>query len=169
MLAPRSSRIFDMSLPAIPDVGQVAPDFSLKGPGGAPHTLSEWRGDKNVLLVFYPLAFSSVCSHQLPELEKALPKFEAADTIVLGISVDSHYANAAFARSLGVTFPLLSDWKHETAKAYGVFLPEPRYTNRVTFMIDKAGKITHVEVSESIGSLDHLPSVDRALASLTAS
>lgn len=153
----------------LPQVGQEAPDFRLKGPGGAFYTLSEYRGDKNVMLVFFPLAFSSTCSHQLPEVQKDMAKIEAADAIVFGISVDSHYSNAAFARQLGLTFPLLSDWKHETAKAYGVFLPESGYTNRVTFMIDKAGKITHVEVSELIGSLDHLPSVDRALESLTAS
>lgn len=150
----------------MPQVGQEAPDFKLKGPGGSFYTLSEYRGDKHVVLVFYPLAFSSTCSHQLPEIQKELARFEAADATVFGISVDSHYSNTAFARQLGLTFPLLSDWKHETAKAYGVFLPESGYANRVTFVVDKAGKIAHVEVSETI---DHLPSVDRVLASITTS
>jgi peroxiredoxin (alkyl hydroperoxide reductase subunit C) len=158
-----------MSLSLIPDVGQVAPDFSLKGPGGAPHTLSEWRGDKNVLLVFYPLAFSSVCSHQLPELERALPKFEAADTVVLGISVDSHYANAAFARSLGVTFPLLSDWKREASTAYGVLIPEAGFSGRASFLVDKQGRIAWRDVSENTGSLEDVPSIEDALAVLARS
>ncbi len=155
-----------MSLPPIPDVGQEAPDFSLRGPGGAPHTLSEWRGDKNVLLVFYPLAFSSVCSHQLPELQKAMPRFEAADTVVLGISVDSHYANAAFARSLGVTFPLLSDWKREASTAYGVLIPEAGFSGRASFLVDKQGRIAWREVSENTGSIEDVPSIEDALATL---
>lgn len=150
----------------VPQVGQEAPDFKLKGPGGAFYTLSEYRGDKNVVLVFYPLAFSSTCSHQLPAIQQELSRFEAADAVVFGISVDSHYSNAAFARQLGVTFPLLSDWKHEAAKAYGVLLPEAGYTNRVTFVVDKAGKIVHVEVSENI---DLVPSVDLTLAAIPTS
>lgn len=150
----------------VPQVGQEAPDFKLKGPGGAFYTLSEYRGDKNVVLVFYPLAFSSTCSHQLPAIQQELSRFEAADAVVFGISVDSHYSNAAFARQLGITFPLLSDWKHEAAKAYGVLLPEAGYTNRVTFVVDKVGKIVHVEVSENI---DLVPSVDLTLASIPTS
>ena len=152
---------------AMPVVGQEAPDFRLKGPGGSFYTLSEYRGDKAVVLVFFPLAFSSVCTHQLPEVQKQLPAFEAAGAVVFGISVDSHHANAAFAKQLGLGFPLLSDWKHETAKAYGVFLPEPGYTNRVTFVVDQAGRIALVEVSEHLNSIEHLPSVERVLAAIT--
>src|SRR5438128_1116536 len=93
----------------IPAPGQVAPDFKIKGPGGAFYTLSEHKGESPVVLVFYPLAFSSVCSHQLPEIQKHIGEFETAGAVVYGISVDSHHSNTAFARSLGITFPLLSD------------------------------------------------------------
>jgi peroxiredoxin len=102
------------------DVGAQAPEFRLRGPGGVFYTLSEYRGEKNVLLVFYPLAFSPVCSHQLPEIQKLLASFEKADTQVFGISVDSHWSNAAFARSLGLGFPLLSDWRREASEAFGM-------------------------------------------------
>src|SRR3989442_3460368 len=98
-----------------PEIGQVAPDFRLKGPGGQFVTLSEYRGTKNVLLVFYPLAFSPVCSHQLPMIQEELHRLRALGAEVLGISVDSHYANEAFARHLVLTFPLLSDFHRRTS------------------------------------------------------
>jgi len=154
---------------SMPQVGQEAPDFRLKGPGGSFYTLSEYRGDKNVVLVFFPLAFSAVCSHQLPEMQKELPRFEAADAVVFGISVDSHHSNAAFARQLGLTFPLLSDWKHEAAKAYGVLLPQAGYTSRVTFVIDKAGTIVHIDANDDISDTKYVPSVEGALAALVKS
>ena len=155
-----------MSDPVIPDVAQEAPDFSLKGPGGAPITLSEFRGKKNVLLVFFPLAFSPVCSHQLSELQAALPRFEAADTEVFGISVDSHYANSAFARTLGLQFPLLSDFNREASAAYGVLIPAVGFSARVSFLVDKRGRIAWREVGEYTGVVDTIPSVEGALAAL---
>jgi peroxiredoxin (alkyl hydroperoxide reductase subunit C) len=126
--------------------GQTAPDFKLRGPGGAPVTLSEYRGHRNVILVFYPLAFSPVCSHQLPALERDLPQFRALDAEVLGISVDSHHANTAFARTMGISFPLLSDWTRETSAAYGVLLPTG-HSARATFIVDKQGRVAHRDVS----------------------
>lgn len=155
-----------MSELVIPEVGHEAPDFSLRGPGGAPFTLSEYRGDKNVLLVFYPLAFSRVCTHQLPELQRALPRFEALDTVLLGVSVDSHHANAAFARSLGVTFPLLSDWKREASRAYGVLIEEAGFSNRASFLVGKDGRVLWRDVSESTGSMEEVPSIEDSLAVL---
>jgi len=151
-----------------PEIGQEAPDFRLKGPGGAFYTLSEYRNDKNVLLVFYPLAFSPVCSHQLPELEKVVPRFEQANTVVFGISVDSHHANAAFAKSLGLSFPLLSDWKHAASAAYGVLLPELGYSGRALFLVDRRGMIVWREISENMSSTEAIPSPERALAALAA-
>ncbi len=147
-------------------IGQEAPEFRLKGPGGVFYTLSEYRGDKHVLLVFYPLAFSSVCSHQLPEVEKLLPRFEQAGAVVFGVSVDSHHANAAFARSLGLSFPLLSDWKHAASAAYGVLLADAGYSGRALFLVDRQGRIAWREVSENTGRVDAIPSPERALAAL---
>jgi peroxiredoxin len=151
----------------VPEPGQMAPDFKLKGPGGAFYTLSEHRGQSPVVLVFFPLAFSAVCSHQLPELEKVVPEFDKAGAVVYGISVDSHHANSAFARSLGLSFPLLSDWKHEASAAYGVLLPDAGYSSRATFVIGTDGRLLWREISENINSKEQVPSPERALAAIT--
>ena len=150
----------------VPEPGQMAPEFRLKGPGGAFYTLSEHRGECPVVLVFYPLAFSSICSHQLPELQKRIAAFEQAGAVVYGISVDSHHANAAFARSLGLTFPLLSDWKRETSAAYGVLLPDAGYSGRATFVIGKDGRLLWREISDDMDDVEQVPSPERALAAL---
>ncbi len=155
-----------MSTMAVPEVGQEAPDFKLRGPGGTTYTLSEYRGERPVVLVFYPLAFSPVCSHQLPELQRQLHRFEAAGAQVFGISVDSHYANSAFAEKLGLTFPLLSDWKHDASRAYGVLVPEAGLSGRALFVVGRDGRLVHREVSENMGDLEQVPSVERALAAL---
>jgi peroxiredoxin (alkyl hydroperoxide reductase subunit C) len=158
-----------MQVLSVPDVGQVAPDFRLRGPDGTSYSLSEYRGEKHVLVVFYPLAFSPVCSHQLPEIQARIGEIDAADVQVLGVSVDSHWANRAFAQKLGVSFPLLSDWKHEASVAYGVFLPDAGYSNRASFLVDKQGRILWREVSENRGNVDAIPSVDAALKSIPGS
>lgn len=156
------------TMTTVPEVGAIAPEFRLRGPGGVFYALSEFRGDKNVLLAFFPLAFSPVCSHQLPELQRELQRFEAADTVVFGVSVDSHYANAAFARSLHIDFPLLSDWSREASSAYGVLIPKPAISGRALFLVDKRGRIAWREVSEDADSLEQVPSPERALAALEA-
>ena len=155
-----------MMTQTVPEPGQMAPDFRLKGPGGAFYSLSEHRGESPVVLVFFPLAFSPVCSHQLPELQQHMAEFEKAGAAVYGISVDSHHANAAFARALNLTFPLLSDWKHEASAAYGVLLPEAGYSGRATFVIGRDGRLLWHEISENVGSMDEIPSPERALAAL---
>lgn len=146
-----------------PQVGEVAPDFKLKGPGGQPVTLSEHRGHKNVVLVFYPLAFSPVCAHQLPEIQTEIGHFEALDAQVLGISVDSWYANQEFARKLRLTFPLLSDFDHQASEAYGVYMPEKRYSGRAVFVVDRQGRLAHGEVAPTPAEI---PSNERVLAAL---
>lgn len=157
-----------MTSPTIPTPGSPAPDFHLRGPGGVFYSLSEFRGEKHVLLAFYPLAFSPVCSHQLPELEAALPRLRAADIEVFGVSVDSHWANAAFARALRLSFPLLSDWKREVSTAYGTLIPEANISGRALVLVDRDGRIVWSEASEDSDSIEHIPSPDRALAALEA-
>jgi peroxiredoxin len=152
-----------MSSTATLEIGQAAPDFKLKGPGGQPVTLSEYRGQKHVVLVFYPLAFSRVCSHQLPQVQASLVDIEAQGGVVLGISVDSHHANEAFAKQLGLAFPLLSDWKHEVSAAYGVLLPDYGYSGRATFIVDQQGRVAYKDASEVI---DEIPSIERVVETL---
>src|SRR5512140_1185110 len=101
-------------------VGDVAPDFELPTSGNHLIKLSDYRGKKNVLLAFYPFAFSPVCSLQLPGLQDNLGKFVALNTDVLGISVDSKHSSYAFAQHLHLEFPLLSDFDKRITTAYGV-------------------------------------------------
>ena len=157
-----------MTTSTTPDVGQQAPEFRLKGPGGQFVSLSDFAGRQNVMLVFYPLAFSPVCSHQLPSIQKDLHQFEALNTAVFGVSVDSHYANEAFARSLNLTFPLLSDFKREAMTAYGVLNAQAGYSGRAVFAIDKQGRIIHKDVAANPGDMAQVPSVDRVLQALRA-
>ncbi len=155
-----------MTTQTVPEVGQTAPEFRLKGPGGTWFTLSEHRGQSAVVLVFFPLAFTNVCSHQLPDIQRLVPTFEAAGAVVYGVSVDSHHANAAFARSLGLTFPLLSDWKHEASRAYGVLLTEAGYSARATFVVGRDGRLAYREIAEDLDAMDQVPSPERALAAV---
>jgi len=149
------------------EVGQEAPEFKLKGPGGQFVTLSEYRGRKNVVLVFYPLAFSPVCTHQLPSIEKLMDRFHGLNAEVLGVSIDSHYANEAFARQLGLSFPLLSDFTRETSQAYGVFIPERLYSGRAVFVIDRQGKIAYRDISPRLGDIPSNEAVLQALSALS--
>jgi peroxiredoxin len=136
-----------MTATALLEVGQTAPEFRLRGPGGQFVSLSEYRGKKHVVVVFFPLAFSPTCSHQLPDIQKEMRRFETLDAVVLGISVDSHYANEAFARSLGLSFPLLSDFDHATSQAWGMLLPQYRYSARGIFVVDKQGRLAYRDVA----------------------
>jgi peroxiredoxin len=136
-----------MTATASLEIGQSAPDFKLKGPGGQFVSLLEYRGRKNVVLVFFPLAFSPVCSHQLPAIERQMDRIRPLGAEVLGVSVDSHYANSAFAERLGLSFPLLSDFKREVSAAYGVLNERAGTSGRALFVVDRAGRIAYRDVS----------------------
>ncbi|HEY2954670.1 MAG TPA: peroxiredoxin [Candidatus Eisenbacteria bacterium] len=154
-----------MPTTTMPEVGQMAPDFTLRGPGGQVVTLAEFRGRKNVVLVFYPLAFSPVCSHQLPAIQQKLPSFEALGAVVLGVSVDSHWSNTAFAQKLGLSYPLLSDFKRTASADYGVLDPERQYSGRAIFVIDRQGRVAYRTLSANPGDI---PDNDRVLEALRA-
>jgi DNA polymerase III epsilon subunit family exonuclease len=157
-----------MAATATIDVGQQAPDFELKGPQGQPVTLSEYRDRKNVVLVFFPLAFSPVCSHQLPAIQRSVAEFERLDAVVFGVSVDSHHANTAFAKQLGIGFPLLSDFDKRTIAAYGVLDSRRGTSGRAVFVIDKQGTVVYRDVSSAPQDPAQIPSSERALEALRA-
>ncbi|HYQ88574.1 MAG TPA: peroxiredoxin [Candidatus Binatia bacterium] len=130
--------------------GDQAPDFTLADQNGAKVTLSSFRGLKNVVLVFHPLAFTSVCAIQMPGYSKERQSFDGLETQVLGISVDSVPTHKAWVDHLGgIEYPILADfWPHGgVAKDYGVLRSEG-YSERATFVIDKKGIIRHIEVHE---------------------
>ena len=155
-----------MSTSTVLDVGTQAPEFRLRGPGGQPIALSDYRGRRHVVLVFFPLAFSPVCSHQLPVIQRDLERLHELGAEVLGISVDSYFANEAFARHLGLTFPLLSDWRREASAAYGVLLPEAQTSTRAIFVVDRNGAIVHREAMEDPSRVPSNEAVLRALEGL---
>jgi len=138
-------------------VGDQAPDFTLNDQSGAAVTLSSFRGKKNVVLIFHPLAFTSICNVQMPGYNKELQSFEGLDTQVLGLSVDSAPAHRAWAEMLGgIDYPMLADfYPHgEVSKRYGLLRPEG-FSERATIVIDKQGIIRNIEVHD-IGTLpDH--------------
>ena len=146
-------------------IGEKAPDFTLNDQAGNAVTLSSYRGKRNVVLVFYPLSFTSVCSVQMPAYSKERGRFEDYDAEVLGISVDSAPVHKAFAESVGVEYPLLADFYPHggVAKAYGVFRSEG-YAERATFVIDKQGIVRYSEIHE----IGRVPDRTRALETLAA-
>ena len=146
-------------------VGEKAPDFTLKDQSGTLVTLSSYRGKRNVVLVFYPLSFTSVCSVQMPAYSRERQRFEDYDAEVLGISIDSSAVHKAFAESVGVEDPLLADfYPHgDVAKAYGVLRAEG-FAERSTFVIDKQGIVRYAEVHE----FGRVPDRTKALEALSA-
>jgi peroxiredoxin (alkyl hydroperoxide reductase subunit C) len=155
-----------MTATAALSVGQIAPEFRLRGPGGQFVTLSEYRGRKHVVIAFFPLAFSPVCSHQLPDLEKDARRIEALDGVVLGISVDSYYANEAFARSLGLSFPLLSDFDRSVSEKWGMLIRERLYSQRALFIVDKQGRIAYADVAPTTSEVPSKTALIEALERL---
>ena len=132
-----------------PEVGTEAPDFTVKDQNNQDVTLSSFRGDRAVLLVFYPFAFSGTCTGELCAVRDNLADFQNDDVQILGISTDPPYALKAWSDSQGFDFPLLSDfWPHgEVAKAYGVFLDKRGMAVRGTFLVDTARIVRFAEVN----------------------
>jgi peroxiredoxin len=131
-------------------VGTVAPDFTLVDQHRQPVSLSDFRGHKNVLLVFYPWAFTRVCGSELFAIRDELPSLQNDEVQVLTVSVDSVYSHRVWAERDGFGFPLLSDfWPHgAVAKAYGVFDEEVGTALRGTFIIDREGTVRWAVVNE---------------------
>ncbi|MEW2120219.1 peroxiredoxin [Streptomyces sp. NPDC005474] len=125
------------------EVGDKAPDFELKDNHGVTVRLSDFRGAKNVVLLFYPFAFTGVCTGELCDLRDNLPRFADRDTQVLAVSNDSIHTLRVFGEQEGLEYPLLSDfWPHgNISRAYGVFDDDKGCAVRGTFVIDKEGVV----------------------------
>ena len=149
------------------EVGDQAPDFELRDQHGTPVRLSSFRGRRNVVLVFYPLAFSGVCSSELRAMRDEFPEVSRDDMALLTVSVDSTYTQRAWSDAEHFEFELLSDfWPHgEVAKLYGVFDPERGIANRGTFIIDKDGVVRWKVVNPVLQARD-LADYSKALAAL---
>jgi mycoredoxin-dependent peroxiredoxin len=125
------------------EAGVEAPDFELKNQHGELVRLSDFRGSKNVVLLFYPFAFTGVCTGELCAVRDELPQFVNDDVQLLAVSNDSPFTLRVFAEKEGLEYPLLSDfWPHgEVSRAYGVFDEEKGCAVRGTFIIDKTGTV----------------------------
>ena len=151
------------------DVGQGAPDFTLKDQHGNDVTLSSFRGVQNVVIVFYPFTFTGVCEGELCSLRDDMTDFATSSAQVLAISCDSRFAQQQWAEQQGFTFPVLSDfWPHgAVARAYGVFNEQLGCANRATFVIDKHGKVIDRFESPDLGTARPKASYEAALAKLS--
>jgi mycoredoxin-dependent peroxiredoxin len=127
-------------------VGQPAPDFSLRANDDKEYKLSDLKG-KNVVLAFYPLDFSPVCTNEHMCFRDDLTQFQGLNAQVLGISVDSTWAHKAFAKQLDLQFPLLADFhpKGAVAEKYGLYLQERGIAARAVVVIDKEGIVRFVK------------------------
>ena len=132
------------------EIGDRAPDFALQDQHGQEIRLSSYAGQKAVLLVFYPYAFTGVCTGELTGFRDRLGDYDTETTTLLGISCDSLYTQRAFADRDAIFFPLLSDfWPHgEVASAYGVFDEREGCALRSSFVVDREGRISWVLNSE---------------------
>ena len=136
-------------------VGDAAPDFTLAwfAPAGEPGkfkneqiTLSSFKGKQNVVVAFFPAAFSPGCTSEMQKYQASSGQFTAANTTILGVSVDSTWSNKAFREQLGVSFPILSDWKKDASRQYGLLNESNGTARRATFVIDKQGIVQKVDI-----------------------
>lgn len=159
-------------------VGDRAPDFSLKsknapgekdGLGLTTVKLGDVVGKKPVVLLFFPLAFTGVCTKEMCEVSAGIKAYEQLGADVYAISVDSPFAQAAWAEKEKIGFPILSDLNKETAKAYGTLLPDlaglGSVSARAAFVIGKDGKINYAEITPTVKELPNFEKVKAAIKS----
>lgn len=148
-------------------IGQDAPDFTLRSTDGE-ITLSQFRGQRAVAVVFYPFTFTAVCEGELCALRDDLSMFENADVQVLAISCDTPAAQKVWADQQGWSFPVLSDfWPHgAVAQAYGNFNEERGCANRATFLVDVAGKVVDTFDTPNLGTARDIERYKEALTKL---
>ena len=153
-------------------IGDTAPDFSLSGTQSAdPVSLHDFRGQKNVLLLFFPLAWTGVCTKEMCGIRDSYSKYEGLNAQVLGISVDSPFALKAWAKEERLEFPLLSDFNRQAARAYDAIYDQllgfEGVAKRAAFVVDKEGVVRYSEVLESAGDLPNFEAIEEALSALS--
>ena len=151
-------------------VGQKAPDFSLYDTTKKKVSLTDLKG-KNVLLLFFPFAFTSTCTVELCAIRDDIARYSNANAEVLGISVDSVYSLAKYKEEQGYNFSLLSDFNKETSAAYGSLYAEWKLnmrgvSKRSAFIIDKEGVVQYAEILEIAGDLPNFKAINQLLENL---
>lgn len=154
-------------------IGQEAPDFSLFNTARQKVTLSDLRG-QNVVLLFFPMAFSSVCTAELCHVRDNLHRFNELEATILGISVDSPFTLAKFREDQALNFDLLSDFNKEVSAAYDALYPEfvmelRGVSKRAAFVLDGEGVVRHAEVLENAGEQPDFVKIEAALEKIATS
>ena len=151
------------------EVGSKAPDFKLFNSDKEPVTLSEMQGKKNVLLLFFPMAFTGVCTAELCSVRDDIGKYDNETTQVYGISVDSVFTLENFKAQQNYNYPLLSDFNKEVSTAYGCIYESftgmdlKGVSKRSAFIIDREGVVQYAEVLESAGDVPNFSSIDEKI------
>jgi peroxiredoxin len=136
-------------LPTNLKVGDTAPDFTLPSTTGDKVSLSSFRGKQTVVLAFFPAAFTGGCTKEMQTYQLGVDKFKGQNAAIFGVSEDNTPSQREFAKQLNLSFPLLSDFAtRKVAQEYGVLVPDAGVANRVTFVIDKDGKISYMEAGK---------------------
>lgn len=154
------------------NVGDRAPDFTLKSKRGDLEdiALSSFRGNRNVVLLFFPLAYTSVCTDEMCSASEGLAEYDNLNAQVLAISVDSPFAQEAWADQNNISIPLLSDFNKEVSAAYGAqyqdLLGFIGVAKRAAFVVDKEGIVRYAEVSEDATVLPDFDAVKRCLSAI---
>ncbi len=157
-------------------IGDLAPDFKLfsKNTTGEPKefSLSDYKG-KNVVVLFYPLAFTGVCTTEMCTVSEGFEQYESLNAVVLGISADSIFSQEAWAKANKITIPLLSDFNSEVMTKYGTKYPDGGFvlglngvSKRAAFVVDKNGKVAYAEVLENAGELPNFEKIKEVLKTL---
>lgn len=160
-------------------VGTKAPDFTLSSKtadGPKQFTLSDHLGKDNVVLLFFPMAFTGVCTQEFCDISQGLKEYESLNAVVYGISGDGPFAQEAWALKEGISVPLLSDYEHATAEAYDVaydsFLPQvglgmQGVAKRSAFVIDREGVVRYAESNDDPKQLPNFEAIKAELAKLS--
>ena len=152
-------------------VGQDAPDFTLKDTDMQDVTLSSFRGQKNVVLLFVPLAFTGVCTNELGAVRDNLTTYTHLNAEVFGISVDSPFSQKVWKEQENYNFRLLSDFNREAVAAYGAqydsLLGFQGVAKRAAFVVDKAGKVQYAEVLDDARNLPNFDKINETLQGLS--
>lgn len=149
------------------ELGSVAPDFTLKSSDKSDVSLNDYQG-KNVVVLFFPLAFTGVCTAELCSVRDTKEDYESLDAEVLAISVDSLFTLDKFKQEQGYNFPLLSDWNKDVSASYGALYDEfvlgmRGVSKRSAFVVDKNGIIRYAEVLENAGDLPNFAAIKEVL------
>lgn len=149
-------------------VGSAAPPFELTlKPGEAPLRLADYQGEKPVVLLFFPLAFSSVCTTELRQAAQEYASWKELGTEIVGISVDSPFVNQKFAEECEAPFPIVSDFNRTVVTAYGVrnddFFGMEGVSNRAAFVVDREGRVVYSWMSEDASVLPDFPAIREAV------